>query len=175
MSTTETRGATAGWRLSPRARKWVLLVHIVSAVGWLGLNIGNLTLALTGLFTDRPSTQHSAFQATYLLGGTLLIPISLTAFASGLVLSLCTRWGLFKYRWVIVKFGLTLIAVVLIPLSLLPGLRELSALMDATPPDQLADVGRDAANVVVAGCVSTSMYVTNAILSVLKPWGRTRA
>jgi hypothetical protein len=73
-----------------------------------------------------------------------------------------------------VKFTLTTIAVVLIPLSLLPGLRELSSLVANTPPDQLTDVGAVGLDILAAGLVSTSMYVTNAVLSVLKPWGRTR-
>jgi hypothetical protein len=161
-------------KITPTTRKWLLLLHIVVSVGWLGLNVGNLTLAITGLTTDDPGTQHVAFQAMYLVGGMLLIPVSLLAFTSGVALSLLTQWGLFRHRWVIVKFTLTLIAVVLIPLSLLPGLRELSALVTATAPDQLADVSTAGPNILAAGLVSTAMYVTNAVLSVMKPWGRTR-
>jgi hypothetical protein len=67
-----------------------------------------------------------------------------------------------------------LVAVVLIPLSLLPGLRDLSDLMADTPSDQFADIGRLGMTTLSAGIVSTTMYVTNAVLSVLKPWGRTR-
>jgi hypothetical protein len=161
-------------RLTPSTRKWLLLLHIVVSVGWLGLNIGNLTLAITGLTTDDPTTQHAAFGAMYLIGGPLLIPVSLLAYVSGILLGFYSRWGVFRYRWVLVKFSLTTIAVLLIPLSLLPGLRDLAALMANTPADQLADVGMNGANMLVAGLVSTSMYVTNAVLSVIKPWGRTR-
>jgi hypothetical protein len=161
-------------KITPTTRKWLLLLHIVVSVGWLGLNVGNLTLGIIALTTDDPGTQHVAFQAMYLVGGTLLIPVSLLAFTSGLALSLLTQWGLFRYRWVIVKFTLTLVAVVLIPLSLLPGLRELSAMVDATAPDQLTVTGAVGMDILAAGLVSTTMYVTNAVLSVMKPWGRTR-
>lgn len=161
-------------RLTPTAHKMLVLLHIVVSVGWLGLNIGNLTLGITGLTTDDPTTQHAAFGAMYLVGGPLLIPVSLLALTSGVLLGITTKWGLLRYRWVLVKLTLTLVAVVLIPFSLLPGLRELSQLMADTPPDQLADTGRLAMDMLAAGIVSTSMYVTNAVLSVLKPWGRTR-
>jgi hypothetical protein len=171
MTTTE-RAATR--RLTPAARKLLLLLHIVVSVGWLGLNVGNLTLAITGLTTDDPGTQHAALGAMYLIGGPLLIPVSLLALVSGVLLGMYTKWGLVRYRWVLVKLLLTVIAVVLIPLSLLPGLRELSALIAATPADRLADTGPLALDMLAAGIVSTSMYVTNAVLSVLKPWGRTR-
>jgi len=39
------------------------LLHIVVSVGWLGLNVGNLTLAITGLTADDPVTQHAARRA----------------------------------------------------------------------------------------------------------------
>ena len=170
MTTTE----RATRKLTPTAYKLLLLLHIVVSVGWLGLNIGNLTLAVTGLTTDDPTTQHAAFGAMYLVGGPLLIPVSLLALASGVLLGLYTKWGLVRYRWVLVKLTLTVIAVVLIPLSLLPGLRELSQLMADTPADRLADVSSLGPDMLAASLVSTSMYVTNAVLSVLKPWGRTR-
>ena len=40
--------------------------------------------------------------------------------------------------------------------------------------DRLADTGPLALDMLAAELVSTSMYVTNAVLSVLKPWGRPR-
>jgi hypothetical protein len=169
-----TRSAERTRKITPTTRKWLLLLHIVVSVGWLGLNVGNLTLAITGLTTDDAGTQHAAFKAMHLIGGTLLVPVSLLAFTSGLALSLLTRWGLFRHRWVLVKFTLTLIAVVLIPVSLLPGLRELSAMVDATAPDRLTDAGGVGLDLLAAGLVSTTMYLTNAVLSVMKPWGRTR-
>jgi hypothetical protein len=70
-----------------------------------------------------------------------------------------------------VKFVLTLVAVTLTPLSLLPGIHEAIAVVENTPVDRLAEV--DASGLLFAGCVSTSMYLTCVVLSVFKPWGRT--
>jgi hypothetical protein len=171
MTTTTERSAR---RLAPTTRKWLLILHVVMSVGWLGLNVGNLTLEITGLTTGDPRTQHFALGALYLVGGPLLIPVSLLAYVSGILLGYYSRWGVFRYRWVLVKFCLTTVAVVLVPLSLLPGLRDLSDLVAATPVDRLADVGQEGMSMLSAGIVSTAMYVTCAVLSVLKPWGRTR-
>jgi len=161
-------------RLTPTTRKWLLVLHVVVSVGWLGLNVGLLTLEITGLTTDDPTTQHAAFGALYLIGGPLLIPVSLLAYVSGILLGYYSRWGVLRYRWVLVKFTLTTVAVVLVPLSLLPGLSDLSELMATTPANRLADLGPLGLSMLAAGCVSTTMYVTNAVLSVLKPWGPTR-
>lgn len=161
-------------RLTPTARRWLLLLHIVTSLGWLGLNVANLTLAITGLTTRDPTTQHAALGAMHLVGGPLLIPVSLLAYVSGILLGYFSKWGVFRYRWVLVKFVLTTVAVVLVPLSLLPGLHELAALVADVPQGQLADLGNLGWDMLSAGIVSTSMYVTCAVLSVLKPWGRTR-
>jgi uncharacterized membrane protein len=161
-------------RLGPGARKSVLILHVISSVGWLGLNIGTLTLTITGLTTSDADRQHAAFQALGILGDLLLIPISLTAFVTGLLLALGTRWGLFRHWWVVVKFGLTLIAVVLIPLSLLPGIHDVVATVSATEPGTLADIGGAAPDLLAAGFVSTTMYTVNVVLSVLKPRRRTQ-
>ncbi|NBE99265.1 hypothetical protein FE391_46865 [Nonomuraea sp. KC401] len=110
--------------MSPKVRGFVLLAHVVSSVGWLGLNLAVPALAVTGMTTGSPATQHAVYRVLDMLGGFYLIPLSVTAFVTGVVLSLGTSWGIFRHYWVTVKFVLTSIAVVLIPLSLLPGLRE---------------------------------------------------
>lgn len=161
-------------RLTPGARKAVVILHVISSVGWLGLNLGTLTLSAIGLTTSSADRQHAAFGALAMLGESLLIPMSLTAFGTGLVLAFGTRWGLVRYWWVLVKFVLTLIAVVLIPLSLLPGIREVADTVGGAKPGELIDLGAGAADLVVAGCVSTAMYTTSVVLSVLKPRRRTR-
>lgn len=160
--------------LTPRARKWVLVLHVVSAVGWLGVNFADLALAVTGLTTSDPALQHAMLRALVVVGNTLLIPISLLALTTGLVLGLGTQWGLLRYRWVIVKLVLTCIAVLLIPTALLPALNDLNDLASALPADEQLDTSEHAWGVLSAAVVSTSMYITNVIMSVVKPGGRTR-
>ncbi|PRX49349.1 hypothetical protein B0I33_103384 [Prauserella shujinwangii] len=162
------------FRMSVSARRAVLVAHVVSSVGWLGLTIGNLTLAITGLTTADPGTQRAVFVAMDVVGGTLLIPVSLTAFGTGLALSLGTRWGLLRHRWVLAKFVLTLVAVVLTPLSLLPGVRAAAEAVSAAPAGTLVDLGGTGSDLLAAGCVSSSMYLACVVLSITKPWGRTR-
>lgn len=160
--------------LTPRARKWILVLHVVSAVGWLGINFADFALAVTGLTTTDPALQHAMLHALVIVGNTLLIPISLLALTTGLVLALGTQWGLLRYKWVIVKLVLTSIAVLLIPVALLPELNALSDLATALPADQLVDTSEHAWGILSAAVVSTSMYITNVIMSIVKPGGRTR-
>lgn len=155
------------YRLPKRARRCVLLLHVFSSVGWLGLNLGFLALDVAVATTSSPATQHAAYRVMGLLGDVYLIPISWTALLTGLVLGLWTPWGLFRHRWVTVKLVLTALPVLLIMFSLLPGIHHAVAVVSGTPPDRLADV--DPSGSLGAGCVSTTLYVTSLALSVFKP------
>jgi hypothetical protein len=93
-----------------------------------------------------------------------VLPLALGSLVTGVVLSLGTKWGLVKHRWVLVKFVLTVIAVVATTFSLRAGLHEAA---DGV-------VGAAGGDVFAAACVSLAFYVFNTVLSVFKPWGRTR-
>lgn len=161
--------------MTPRVRKLVMVVHVLFAVSWLGLTIGNVTMALTALTTDNPELQHAMFRAMNVIGGTLLLPISLLTFLTGLLQAFATPWGLLKHKWVLTKFLLTSVAVLLTPFSLLPGLRENVAIVDSTPAGQLADIGASGWNgLLSSGGVSLTIYTTCLVLSIFKPWGRTK-
>ncbi|XVS62887.1 hypothetical protein ACQPYE_32200 [Actinosynnema sp. CA-299493] len=155
-----TAGTTArtGNGLKPKARKTWLLLHVISSVGWLGVTIGMLVLALAAF--DAPPL----YQAMALLGDLVVLPLALSALVTGVVLSLGTKWGLVRHRWVLVKFVLTVVAVVATTFSLRSGLHEAA---DGV-------VGTAGGDVLAAACVSLALYTVNTVLSVFKPWGRTR-
>ncbi|MBB5955923.1 hypothetical protein FHS29_002504 [Saccharothrix tamanrassetensis] len=153
-----TRKPPPAVKLPPTARKTSVLLHVVSSVGWLGVTVGNLVLALVAF--DRPEL----YQAMALLGDYVVLPMGLVSLATGVVVSVGTKWGLVKHRWVLVKFVLTVIAVVATTFALRSGLHDAA---DGT-------VGTAGTDVLVASCVSLTIYTFNTVLSVFKPWGRTR-
>ncbi|MBB5851412.1 hypothetical protein ACFQ05_39030 [Amycolatopsis umgeniensis] len=158
--------------LTPRWRKFALLVHVVSSVGWLAITLVNAVLTFTSVFTEDPRRQHAAILMMEQVGGYLLLPVSLIALLSGIVLSLGTKWGLVRYNWVAIKLVLTLIAAGLTLFSLLPGLRELAEAATSTMDSEFVPAGRrvDGFYPII---VSTTMYVTMTVLSVYKPGGKT--
>lgn len=143
--------------LPPAQRKTALLLHVTSSVGWLGVTAGNLVLAVAAF--DRPVL----YQALALLGDYVVLPLSLLSSATGVLVSVGTRWGLVKHRWVLVKLVSTAAAVVATVFALRSGLHAAAA-------------GESGAGtqVLVACCVSLVIYVANTALSVFKPRGRTR-
>ncbi|WP_084735691.1 hypothetical protein [Actinophytocola xinjiangensis] len=153
-------------------RRTVLVLHVMTAVGWLGVTFADLALGATALTTDSPELQHSMLNALGVIADVVLIPIAWIAFATGLLLALGTKWGLVRHKWVLTKFLLTTVVVLLTTFSLVPELQSRRDAVETTAADQLVTL--DDMALVSAGIVSTSVYTICVLLSVVKPWGRTR-
>ncbi|MEV5986514.1 DUF2269 domain-containing protein [Streptomyces sp. NPDC052051] len=161
-------------RMSRRARTILTVVHVVSSVGWLGLMLCLLTLGVTALLSDDGTTVRTAYRGMNMLGDTLIIPIALLALVTGLWLALGTRWGLFRYYWVLTKFWLTLAAAAASVFELRARLHEAVHLVNEHPTGPVSDLhlGSLRGTLVVAPTVALVIYLTNVTLSVVKPWGR---
>lgn len=153
-------------------RRALLIVHVASSVGWLGVSFTMLTLGLAGRFGGTDRSTEGAYWAAHVFVDVLVIPLSLVSLVSGIVLGLRTRWGLVRHKWVVTKLTLTLITVGLGLFSLRPGV--MAAYRESGPggdPGALADAGT---GLLYAGSVSTTTYLFVTAISILKPWGRTR-
>jgi hypothetical protein len=161
-------------RLSPRARKSWVVVHVVASVGWLALMLCLLTLGATALATDDAGTLRTAYRAMGMLGDALIVPLSLLTLLSGVVLSLGTPWGLFRYYWVAVKFWLTLAATVASIFALNARLHDAVHAVDRHPTGPIAamHLGFVRYNTVIVPTFALSLYLAMVVLSVFKPWGR---
>jgi hypothetical protein len=161
--------------MPPTVRKTVVVLHVIMSVGWLGVTFADVTLVATAIVSDTTVVREAMFRALGVIADVLLIPISWGSFLTGLLVSLGTKWGLVRHKWVLTKFCLTTVALALTTFSLVPGLKELRDQVVATPAGQAYPLhSRDVVSLLVAGVVSTSIYTTCVILSTFKPWGRTR-
>lgn len=93
--------------MSPVLRRWALVAHVTSSVGWAGSVAVFLVLAVSGLTSDRPAAISAAYQASDLVTRAVIVPLAIAAFTTGIIQSLGTAWGLFRNYWVIAKLVLT--------------------------------------------------------------------
>ena len=134
--------------MTPRLRKFVLTVHIITSVGWIGAAAAFLPLAI-------------------------IVPSSFGALLTGTVLSLFTPWGLFRHFWVLLKFLINVVAI----LVLLNYMDTLSQLVGAATKATLSstDLLRLKAPTSVAHATGALLFLLVAtVLSVYKPRGLTR-
>jgi multisubunit Na+/H+ antiporter MnhG subunit len=149
----------------------LLIVHIVSSVGWLGVSLTMLTLGLAGEFGDSDRTVEGAYWAAHLFVNVLVIPLSLISLASGVLVGLVTHWGLVRHKWVLTKLVLTTVTTCLGIFLLRPGVAEAYHYSSHGDSVALRDAGR---GLIGAGTVSTTTYLVITVISVIKPWGATR-
>ncbi|MFJ8196962.1 DUF2269 domain-containing protein [Streptomyces sp. NPDC096152] len=164
----------SGPRLSQKARKSLVVVHVVVSVSWLALMLCLLTLGTWALATDDADTLRTAYRAMEMLGDVLIIPLSLLTLASGVALALGTPWGLFRYYWVSAKFWLTLAATAASIFALTARLHDAADAVARHPVGPISgmDLGFIRYNMVIVPAVALLLYLINVTLSVFKPWGR---
>lgn len=157
--------------MPPRARKLALTVHIGISVGWLGALAAYMALDLTAAMARDAWTLRAAYLGMDVIVRCVIVPLALGALVSGLVVSLGTRWGLFRHYWVIISFLLTSVAVAVL-LFEVPVVSQLAAVAaDATTSDaELAALGSTLVHS-VGGLV---VLLVVLMLNMYKPKGMTR-
>ena len=165
------RGGARPWRLGARTRKGVLVVHIVSAGAWIGIDVVMGVLVFTALLAD-DDTRALCYQALELFAVWPLLTTGLVCLASGVVLGLGTKWGLVRYWWVAIKLALNILLTTLVLVALRPEViekAEQGRKFLAGEPASLA-VG----DLIFPPIVSPSALLIAFVLAVFKPWGRIR-
>jgi hypothetical protein len=146
--------------LPRRLHDAVLTAHIIMSVGLLGDSAGFLAVAIRAATSDDPRAVTEMMRVLNMFSAVFGIPLSFGAIVSGITLGLGTKWGVFRYPWVVAKLMLIVSVMVVGGLFIGPGVtRTLAGTGDATT--QLIAAG--AYDVLALG-VATS-------LSVFKPGG----
>jgi hypothetical protein len=177
MSRADARVATpprpaASRRLGAGTRRVVLIVHIVSAGSWFGIDVAMAVVIGTVLVTDDPLTAAACLRTLELITVWPLLSAGVVCLLSGIVLGLGSKWGLVRYWWVAGKLGLNLVLTALVPIALLP---EVTRLGDqARQALGGVPVAYDLSNLIYPPTVSPTLLLVAFTLSVVKPWGRIR-
>ncbi len=158
--------------MTPAVRKFALTAHITFSVGWLGAVAGFLALAVAGLTSYDAQLVRGLYLAMNVTGWYVIVPLCLASLLTGLVMSLGTKWGLFRHYWVTVKFLLTIIST-LILFGFTQTLNNIGVLAANTtmPIDELRNLSQSP---VIHSGGGLLVLLVNTTLSVYKPWGRTQ-
>jgi hypothetical protein len=161
-------------RLGRNARRVVLLVHLVASLGWLGADVVLGVLAVTGFTADDPALVAASYTALHAFAVPVLLVAGLSSLTSGVVLGLTSRWGVVRTRWVLVKLGINVVLVTLVPLLLHPRLVEAARQASTVDADLTHRLGRIPLDLLFPAVVSGTALLVAAVLSIWKPWGPTR-
>jgi hypothetical protein len=100
--------------MGPGLRKLALAAHLTCSVGWLGAVGAYLTLDVTVAIAQETPTLRAAWVAMGLVVSWAIVPLAFASLLTGLVMSLGTKWGLFRHWWVVISLLLTLAATLVL-------------------------------------------------------------
>src|SRR6266700_4636973 len=139
--------------------------------GWVKV-AAFLALALAGMTSQDRELVRAAYLVMGLTTWFVIVPLAFASLRTGGVSSLFTRWGLFRYYWVLVKLVITILSTLILlvhtqPIELLAGVAAKTAVVGANlHSEQILMVNASGAALLVLGVITA--------LSYYKPRGMTR-
>ncbi len=166
--------ASSAFSLSRPVRRAVLALHILCGVGWMGLDLGLVLLVASGLTSDDGATVAAVYTAARIVIPPVVPTLALGMLVTGILLGLGTRYGLVQWTWVLVKLVIGVVLAVLVFVALLPGVLSIPESLSGSAQDVRDAVGGAATDLIYPPVVSFVALGAALVISIWKPWGRTR-
>lgn len=161
----------SGNRINRRWRRIWLVAHILSVSAWIGIDVMVAVLVGTSLASDDPKVVGLCFQALAYVVWPML-SAAVATLITGVILGWGTVHGIVKQKWVLTKLIINLVLTTLIVIALQPGIDEVAARGADLVAGRTTDMA--AGDMVYPPVVSLVTLSFAVVLSVFKPWGRTR-
>jgi hypothetical protein len=156
--------------MPPRLRKFALSVHLTASVGWIGAVAAYIALDVAAATGQDAQMLRGAYLAMELTASFVIVPLAFATLLTGLVMSLGTRWGLFRHYWTLISLLLTLFATIV----LLAETRTISYFADrAADPTTSNDELRALGSTLVHSVGGMAILLVNMWLNMYKPRGLT--
>ena len=158
--------------MTPGLRKCTLTAHVTTSLGWFGAVLAFLVLAIVGMTSQDAQLVRSVYLAMDVITWSVIVPLAFASLFTGIVSSLGTRWGLFRYYWIVVKLVMTILATLILlvhtkPMDLLAAIAVKATALSAYPS------GAERQMLIASAGALVVLLVLTA-LSYYKPRGMTR-
>jgi hypothetical protein len=162
--------------MTPALRKLTITAHVTFSIGWLGAVAAFLVLSIAGLTSHDAEVVRGAYLSMDLISRFIVIPMCFAALATGLLQALGTPWGLFRYYWIVMKFGLAIFATIALLIHQFAVMAEAAKRVSGAAAETLfsAELGPLKTELVRAPSLAILLLLVVTTLGVYKPWGLTR-
>jgi hypothetical protein len=156
--------------LSPGLRKVALATHLTVSVGWVGAVGAYIVLDVAATTGQDARAVRAAYLGMDAIARSAIVPLAIASLLTGLVVSLGTRWGLFRHWWVLISFLLTVFATIVLVVET----RTIAALAAmAADPTTSADQLRALGGTLLHSVGGALVLIVILVLNVYKPRGLT--
>jgi hypothetical protein len=157
--------------MSPGVRKLALALHLTLSVGWIGAVAAYMALDVAAATSQDAQTLRAAYLGMEWIARSIIVTLALTSLLTGLVMSLGTKWGVFRHYWVLISLVLTTLAT----LVLLVEMQVIASFADmAADPTTTGDDLRALPSTLVHSVGGMAVLLAILVLNVYKPRGMTR-
>jgi hypothetical protein len=157
--------------MSPGVRKFALAAHLTLSVGWMGAVAAYIALDVSTATSQEVQTLRAAYLSMESIASNVIVPLAFASLLTGLLMSMGTKWGLFRHYWVLISLVLTIIAT----LVLLSETETISYLAEmATDPTTSNDELRALPSTLPHSVGGTVVLFVVLVLNIYKPQGLTR-
>ncbi len=157
--------------MSPGLRKFALAAHLTVSVGWIGAVAAYIALDVAAATSQDAQTLRAAYLAMEMIARSVIVPLAFASLLTGLVMSVGTKWGLFRHYWVLISLLLTVVATVV----LLVETQTIGYFADiAADPTTSGDDLRSLGTTLVHSVGGTVVLLVILVLNLYKPRGMTR-
>ncbi len=162
--------------MTPTLRKLTITAHVTFSIGWLGAVAAFLVLSIAGLTSRDTEVVRGAYLSMDLISRFVIIPMCFAALATGLLQALGTPWGLFRYYWILMKFGLAIFATIALLIHQFAVMAVAAKRVSGAAAETLfsSDLVSLKTELVRAPSLAILLLLVAATLGVYKPWGLTR-
>ncbi|MCY9694691.1 hypothetical protein [Paenibacillus alginolyticus] len=99
-------------------RRWLLTIHLLFSAIMLGGAVVFLILSIIAANTSDEGALKACYTSMHVLAKTSIRASTIGTLVTGILLSVLTQWGLFKFYWIIAKEVLTVLSIVLGPIGM---------------------------------------------------------
>jgi hypothetical protein len=169
--TTTARPALKRPVLGPTGKQWLKSLHLIVSVIWLGAAISMNVLRYAWTPAE-PGDLYAVDHAIAVIDNWVVVPAAWGSLLTGLFESWLTSWGFFKYRWVTLKWILTVAIMIYAPLFIAQWDRNIEAISRVEGLLALQNPAYLEYRLLytLSGVVLIAALAGMSLISTLKPW-----
>ncbi len=161
-------------KLSLKQVRWLKGFHVLFAGIWVACGVVILAFSLAAGDLQNGDRLYMLNYLVDLIDMKILVPSAVLSLVTGLIYSLGTNWGFFKYRWLVFKWIVTVSIIVLGTIFTGPWIEEMVELslkegIAVLQNNHYLKINR---NQFIMGIMMNGTLIITVFVSVIKPWNK---
>jgi len=160
-------------KLNTNGLRWLKGFHLIAAASWVGGVVSLMLLYFLKKGISDGGVLYGINQSIHHVDMWVVVtPGAFGCLSTGLIYSIFSNWGFFKHKWLVVKWIITIVAILSGTFFLGPwetGMLEISGKLGAAALRDPAYLYNEKMNFIF-GVVQCFLLMLTLFISVFKPW-----